>query len=567
MTASGEAHLEPKLVGDISGTFFVAGYQRGYRWGGEEVRRLLDDIWESRDKAYYLQPVVVKQHGDEWELVDGQQRLTTLFLIFQYMHTEGLQSSGANYTLRYETKADSAQYLRELDEERSQDNIDFFHIYEAYRCIASWFEAQSARRQHAANKFYDALFEHVKVIWYEAPPDVDATTLFTRLNVGRIPLTDAELVKALLLSRSHGEAGTTDRALEMAAQWDDFERDLRVPELWAFITGSAAQEPTHISLLLDTLADGPTGRERPQFHTFETLRHQVTEDPQLFWERVVGLRSLVLGWYENRDLFHKIGFLVAEHATSLRKLIELSRGKPKSEFETGLDALIRDHLKLSGPDVRALTYANSSAASRALLLMNVETIRQRKNSSERYSFKEHASGHWSLEHIHAQNAERLNRAEQWEAWLRLHRKALTALEEVSEAVKQPLLDHVDAVLAAPPVKEVDFRPLERQLIKLLSTGSDGNDNDVDSIANLALLDSRDNSALSNSVFAVKRAEILDRDRAGWYIPVCTRNAFLKYYTPAETQQLHLWSTVDREHYLGALAETLRAYLVTEEFAS
>ena len=68
-----EAHLEPGLVGDISGGFFVPAYQRGYRWGEVEVRRLLDDIWESRDGPYYLQPVAVKPHDDQWELVDGQQ--------------------------------------------------------------------------------------------------------------------------------------------------------------------------------------------------------------------------------------------------------------------------------------------------------------------------------------------------------------------------------------------------------------------------------------------------------------------------------------------------------------
>ena len=91
-TSAGDAYLEPRLVGDIDRRFYVPAYQRGYRWGEVEVRRLLDDIWESRDKPYYLQPVVVKRHGDEWELVDGQQRLTTLFLIFQYMKSEGLQS-------------------------------------------------------------------------------------------------------------------------------------------------------------------------------------------------------------------------------------------------------------------------------------------------------------------------------------------------------------------------------------------------------------------------------------------------------------------------------------------
>ena len=106
-----EAYLEPRIVGNIDGRFYVPAYQRGYRWGRVEVGKLLGDIWESRGKPYYLQPVVVKKHGDEWELVDGQQRLTTLYLIFRYMKREGLQSSGAGYRLRYETRLDSAALL------------------------------------------------------------------------------------------------------------------------------------------------------------------------------------------------------------------------------------------------------------------------------------------------------------------------------------------------------------------------------------------------------------------------------------------------------------------------
>ena len=89
-----EATLEPRLVmkGEedkpfVSGEFFVAAYQRGYRWGREEVRQLLDDIPAQRTAAekrrrapadYYLQPIVVLERDDgTWELVDGQQRLTT----------------------------------------------------------------------------------------------------------------------------------------------------------------------------------------------------------------------------------------------------------------------------------------------------------------------------------------------------------------------------------------------------------------------------------------------------------------------------------------------------------
>ena len=562
MAATGEATLEPRLVGKISQQFFVPGYQRGYRWGHDEVSRLLNDIWESRNQSYYLQPVVVKAHphGD-WELVDGQQRLTTLFLIFQYMQKEGLQNAGPPFTLRYDTRPDSAAYLQELDEARSDANIDFHHISLAYRCIAQWFGDKGDERQYVANKFYDALYEHVRVIWYEAPDELDSTDLFVRLNVGRIPLTDAELVKALLLSRSRAIPGASDRANEIAAQWDSFERDLRQRELWSFITGKATDEATHISLLLDLLTPWTKGSERPLFYTFESLREEIIADPQQFWDRVVRLHSLLLGWYEDRNLYHKIGFLIAEGAT-LDNLVDLAHEQLQSAFNERLNERIAARMKLTEADVRALTY-QSTMSGRCLLLMNVLTVLRGSASSERYSFREHARGRWSLEHIHAQSAESLTTVDQWKQWLQYQRDALTALDEISEEAKQPVLDRVATALDRPTMTADDFKPLEYELLQLLSPWDDEG-SDVDSIANLALLDGGTNSALSNSVFAAKRVEVLKRDREGSYIPVCTRNAFLKYYTPSAEQQLHFWSAVDRAHYLDEMVEVLRPYLTDEE---
>ena len=415
-------------------------------------------------------------------------------------------------------------------------------------------------RQYVANKFYDALYEHVRVIWYEAPEELDGTDLFVRLNVGRIPLTDAELVKALLLSRSRAIPGASDRANEIAAQWDSFERDLRQRELWSFITGKATDEATHIRLLLDLLARWPKRGERPLFHTFETLREEIIDDPQRFWDKVVRLHSLIVGWYEDRNLYHKIGFLIAEGA-ALDDLVALAHEQLQSVFDARLDERIGARLKLSEADVRALTY-HSNLSGRVLLLMNVLTILGRSASSERYSFREHAGGRWSLEHIHAQSAESLTTVDQWKQWLRLQRDALSELDEVPDHAKKPLLDRVATALAQPTMTADDFKPLEYELLRLLSPW-DEEGSDVDSIANLALLDGGDNSALNNSVFAAKRVEILRRDRKGSYIPVCTRNVFLKYYTPAAEQQLHFWSAVDRAHYLDELVEVLRPYLTDE----
>src|SRR4051794_11827431 len=111
-----EAVLAPRIVGEIAGRFVVPGYQRGYRWGREEVTRLLDDV-EGRSGRYYLQPIVVKDTQGTWELIDGQQRLTTLFLILRYIQSH-LPTAKIGYSIEYATRELSAEYLQEPAEKR-----------------------------------------------------------------------------------------------------------------------------------------------------------------------------------------------------------------------------------------------------------------------------------------------------------------------------------------------------------------------------------------------------------------------------------------------------------------
>lgn len=549
-------------VGDVAGDFFVPAYQRGYRWTEHEVGQLLDDIRASNGASYYLQPLVVKARDDgSWELVDGQQRLTTLYLILQYLRRTHLPSAATSYTITYETREGSKRYLDDLGEAEADSNIDFFHMFRAYRCIEEWFAGFAHRTTHEATRFYGYLFDSIKVLWYEAPADVDSTDLFTRLNVGRIALTDAELVKALLLSHGQAGRGQTDRALEMAAQWDAVERDLRAPERWSFVSGEAREEATHISLLLDTLAGGSRGRERPPFYTFERLRDSIEDDPHEFWAKVVEIHSLLLGWHEDRALFHKVGYLVAVGKT-FRELVALSKDKGRSAFERALDEMIRDHLRLAEDAVAELPYP-SQKTSDVLLLMNVETIRAMQDSSERYSFRAHAAGAWSLEHIHAQNAEPLVTVEQWKEWLRFHRDALADLPDLDEDRRASLIERISSALSTEVTQHL-FSALEKEVTALLSPAEESESGDIDSIANLALLDHRDNAALNNSVFEVKRRHIIQRDKAGSYIPACTRNVFLKYYTESANQQLHFWSAADRQAYLQAIRDAVKPYLNTGE---
>ncbi|HZL03839.1 MAG TPA: hypothetical protein VFE45_00210, partial [Coriobacteriia bacterium] len=160
---------------------------------------------------------------------------------------------------------------------------------------------------------------------------------------------------------------------------------------------------------------------------------------------------------------------------------------------------------------------------------------------------------------HAQNAERLNRADQWVEWLRLHREALAHMPSVDEQRRAELLSSIDEAMGS--ITAARFRVLEAELAEVFSTSGEAETTGVHSIANLALLPRDVNSALSNGFFEVKRQAVIDWDKKGAYIPVCTRHAFLKYYTAAEAQQVHFWSAQDREGYLQALVETVSPYLL------
>ncbi len=570
--------LTHKTIGGIRGHFVVADYQRGYRWDKNDVTRLLDDIWGSKGALYSLQPIVVKQDKqgkieteNEWELIDGQQRLTTLYLILRYIQHQGWKKTGAPYSLRYTTRPGSQAYLATLDKASHNTNIDYWYLFRANRRIAAWFRrhGDAYAQEDAANTLHSYLFKSVRVIWYEAPVDTVATELFTRLNVGRIPLTDAELIKAALLSAARRLS--TDRAHEIAAQWDGIERDLHHADIWAFVAGLAANErdekyPTRISLLLDTLADEiatPPGR-RPRYHTFDTLQGEIEQDFSTFWKKVVAMHAQILGWVELPNIYNKIGFLVAS-GDVFGELVRDAKGKKKSEFEASLVDRIREHLMVKDMELEGLNYEDRKRGYptllQILLLMNVETTTQ---SGLRFPFSRHVGQKWSLEHIHAQNAEALNRAEQWKIWLIDHKSALDAVASgLNRNEIAQLKDDVDAAIG-----DIDagksgnfsgerFNAISARMLKML----DRNGSPDHSIRNMALLSSADNSRLSNSVFEVKRQMILELDRKGDYVPVCTRNVFLKYYAEAHAQQPHFWSDPDKDSYLKEVRNRLKPYLI------
>lgn len=272
--------LETKYIGDITGDFYLPGYQRGYRWTKDEIKLLLDDIYESAGLPYCLQPVVVKKNDGKFELIDGQQRLTTIYLICKYMESKLGDLYAPSFRLEYETRKESAHFLTDLDFSLRDKNIDFHFIADAFEYIDDYFTKKSngERRQMAAclTRLNEYFISSISVIWYEVDSAEDGIELFERLNIGKIPLTSSELVKALFLKDNVRDL-MSGRQEEVSLQWDMIEHELRNPSFWGFLSNKDGnQMPTRIDLLLDLIA-GKSEKDKENYLTFFYFDDKIKE--------------------------------------------------------------------------------------------------------------------------------------------------------------------------------------------------------------------------------------------------------------------------------------------------
>ena len=564
-----EIKLDIKLVGDIEGNFYVPSYQRGYRWGKTEVKRLLDDICSTEGKRNYcLQTVVVRKNGDKYELIDGQQRLTTIYLIYRFMNEESLGFiDEPRFTLSYATREKSEDFLKSIDESRKEENIDFWFFCSAYESIKAWFSKKDRKSTLTnMNKYFD---EIVKIIWYEVGETEDAIGLFTRLNIGKIPLTNAELVKAVFLSKGRNDINMERKKQEeISFQWNHMEKELHNESLWFFLTNKTSTDyQTRIDLVLDLISQKPVDN-RDQYYTFFKFDEMYQNGQKLdnIWYKIQQTFLMLNSWHDDHELYHKIGYLIASGSYTLQNIFELSKGKTKSAFKKSLDEYIKNSIKIE-KNYADLSYENTEdqkKIKKLLLLFNVESVCNSDEHSQRFPFDKYKNGEdgkvvWSLEHIHAQQSEGLSTQKMWKEWLKLHIKSVKFVSHDSDE----LIKKMDDAIKNDRLSRQDFDSIQQKVVDTLS--EKGNSEYLHSIANLALLSSGANAALSNSTFDVKRNEIIEMDKKGAFIPFCTRMVFLKYYTPSDKNQLHFWGKDDRDAYVKQMNIVLEKYLEKEIF--
>lgn len=620
-------HTRP--IRDLEGyNFFIDEYQRGYKWTSQQVLDLLNDIktFDPLKEVFYcLQPLAVKllteakakenfdsNYKGSYEVIDGQQRLTTIHIILKII-------SSSIYNIKYQTRDESARFLTVItnqlerysiefsnDAKKNDEsiktewgkfivdqndfkNIDVYHFFGAYLVIKSWFHTNDE-----IDVFLKNLTNHTHFIWYEDTRHENSKSVFRNLNSGKIDLTNAELIKALFINNLKHENIEIQQLQQtsLASEWDTIEQTLQDNEFWFFINNEI--DKTKYETRIDFLFELVIGTKSKSDKLY-TYRQYSENKHKLIWSEIKNLFLKLREWYYDQQKYHLIGFIVDRKIKPLKYIVDISENVTKDVFLKKLITIIKENFedsKIYFIDLKNLGYNSYSETFKILLLFNIETY-QKSEAQFRFPFNKYKDENWTLEHIHAQNADDFETIAELKTFIDELRswsneiiksieelnnngnKSENELEELNklkidfEKFKQetiPLIARLEASWKN-LMDEDEINSIQKNLVEEVIKSIE-EIMGVHKLSNMALLDGNTNSGLGKKGFIEKRKYIIDIDKKNWkkkdekkhFIPICTKNIFLKYYTNNITQ-MDFWGYQDRENYIETISKTLKKYFI------
>lgn len=609
--------------------FSIPSYQRGYRWesteaGGEDeqeakqVDDLLNDLtyfvtYNPHKKAnYYLQPLMVKPRlladgSYEWDVLDGQQRLTTMLLVLKCLKERlyGGQQFGL-YELKYANRKQldfnritfdraSADY----DFPMANENLDSYYVRKAKDRIERWYDNELSNNPSLSDKFKEMLFYpdetrgvnsspalRAKFIWYNVQalqpgaPQLNGNRqhdieVFNRLNRGKISLTDSELIKALFLlcikvAPAYGSSLLTPETL--VRKWDDMGKKFQNEEFWNMIVPKGADYSNRLDLLFDFIKDCSGNGKGSAYRFYYKKMHGLLTSPDInkveeLWTEVKQYFDTLCKWHENVHKHNFIGYLI-ENGEDLANIYS----------SPDLETKIRKGLGLENVDeIDTLRYYDNEGYKKirkVLLLFNVLTC---DKFGQKFPFNLYRDNTFDVEHVNSQTDNPIEKIDEKIAWVK--QQAIPCLWiDRNETDTNGILTSGAREARDLITEGVQFLR-DVKLNNNRDTGSkfkgyrtaveyyyaSGNRNtgmfEKDAIGNLALLNSSINREYKNALFPQKLRTLKRSDQEGVYIPLCTKYMFLKYYSNPQANvsafSMMRWRQEDQDEYTEAIKESIR----------
>lgn len=492
-----------KLLNDVVKCSYVIGsYQRGYRWDEVNVRELLEDIFENklvenysfsddldsgskfasdydlRDElkenipkdVYCLQPLVLKKNGDNnYNVIDGQQRLTTLYIILKALCSVSHKKFPPKFSIEYESRKDSKEFLENLSDDSEPENIDAAYILQAYKYAKKWFlEHNKSFIKHLDKDYFDCdenklasafadyiyslLLTKTKFIWDEidessADMNKKEQKIFADRNTGRLELTDSELIKSLFMNPEYygnGEINLKDRQTLISEIWDIYENELHNDELWKFLPiDDVVREEYDLLTRIDAvflLLTKKNKIKRNQYEEkslFKAVKRWIDENIETAKEMAknsglkcdeVASTVMISSWREVCDLFDGIKELFDNNEIynllSLFKMIESDSDKILDKYLEVLGAAKNNRTKIIKKAICELLFSNGIPSTvkkvrfperdiiRKILVAHNVAITNLSTPINRFGFHffDEIKGKWDIEHIYATNEKYIENA-------------------------------------------------------------------------------------------------------------------------------------------------------------
>lgn len=549
-----------KSVSELLGMkFFIPSYQRGYRWTNLQIDNLLNDIIEFREGVdgdfYCLQPLVVRKMKDYderlklkddksnwWCVIDGQQRITTIYLILKALRGEQMP------TLEYERES----YIKDLDNSDvdKKGNIEIYHLTNAKHCIDRCLEKKNnEEKKELSNK----ILNYTKFIFYNVGDVSVEQDIFNNLNSGKIALTNAELIKALFLNKV-GKEDIAHREVEqrlLADEFDQIERTLRQDDFWYFLAGNTPKPSSCINLLFDLMLESSEQKGKyctdEPFRTFfyfnDLINGNESEDSykesKIIWEKVRKVFHIMEGWYNDPVMYNLIGYhRAAKGGKSLCAIYKkFCEEKSKDAFKKWLKDECKSHIDYPNGFMQLRYDEHKDSVFNLLLLLNIATLNERPHEAVKFSFANLHGNKWDVEHISPQNPKND--------------------DDLKKAVEK-FIDNEDFkrlfdALNKPHKEEKDKKTIEDARTNYFATGDD-----LMGIQNLTLLTAPDNRGIGNKFFFEKRQKLQEYYQQGSFIPACSMNVFMKFYSN-NPEQMAFWDKNDRNSYKNKLESTIKKF--------
>ena len=543
-------------------------YQRGYKWTEKEVKKLLDDITAFKpkgEKFYCLQNITLVPHKNNFNVVDGQQRLATLTLLLAYLEDSELVKNKLkfpNNSIREETNdfinkvvIENEDVLVEEDWESfiksrlNYDHQDIYHLFHAYQEIDDWFYDNE---DITKEDFRSKLLKNVKLIINLIDTKNDEEEIFGNLNSKRIPLDGADLFRAILITRVAREEIKKEVSIKEVIELNE----KRVKLGWEFDQINNWWSQSSVYEYFKQFVSIKSDIKSSELRLFDTEKHPINQLLYLFAEsegrkeltlelveeynnnslelygKILKLHNTMVDWYEDREIYHFLGFLFANTKTTFSSIWKKwNRTDSRLSF---VDSLKKDIKKLIYNGQTEIDFTNmdinwyENDKQRLIQILIVLDVINSLDNTQPFMHPQYFTKSLNdIEHIFPQTP---GEEEDKKGYI----------EFLNERISEDKFD-----LSKYEKKKDDERYIQKmdEFIKIHVDSIH-----INSIGNLVLLYYKLNRSIGRISYAKKRARVIDEFNSGKYIQPHTFRVFVRYFNDANNRNLELehWTNADIE---------------------